>query len=113
MDKVDDKLINIKSTALYFDEKTKLACYVLCILMFGLFYKSLENAESSKKEEKGVNNLIYLMLFSSIAYQAYIVKSTNLNEPLSCLKSFQKSRTVGLLLLLTCIVYKINSNKRL
>jgi 4-hydroxybenzoate polyprenyltransferase len=105
MDKHDDKLINVKSTALFFGENTKAVCYILCITMFFLIYRVLKRKDSKSIKD----NLSIILLLFSILYQFNIVRQTNLNEPLSCLKSFQKSRNFGLLILLSCLIYKINT----
>jgi hypothetical protein len=108
MDKLDDKVVEVKSTALYFENSTKPFCYLLCLFMFGLIYKALNSHKKTKDSKQTMTNLKNLLLIVSVLYQANLVRMTNLNEPFSCLKSFQKSRNFGLLILLTCLIYKID-----
>lgn len=112
MDKLDDRQINVKSTALYLEERTKSVCYFLCMLMFILITYGLSRVKDMKNQEN-INKELLLpptcLLLISILYQVNIVRMTNLNEPFSCLKSFQKSRNFGLLVFITCLIFKLNN----
>lgn len=115
MDKVDDKQVNVKSTALYFGDHTKRVCYFLCLIMFLMLYKGFKTTNDQNKENSNNTRLSIPLcgMVLSILYQANIVRKTNLNEPFSCLKSFQNSRNFGLFLLISCLLskFKLEKNK--
>lgn len=133
MDKWDDKKINVKSTALYFGEKTKMILYFLNFLMFVLFYIGLDhyckkndtNSQDLLKKEN-TNSIIQpnldvkeisivlknevfnfdkglLCLGLGFFYQLYLIKNVNLNEPFSCLKVFKRNNLFGLIIFAGCL----------
>ncbi len=162
MDKMDDKKINVKSTALLFGDKSKFIFYILNILMLICFYIGMSNY--SNKHENNINitnkenNLkdlylnkntadtiskindskiiindinkagydikdnIFKFTFTNLIlglgclYQIYLIKKVNLNEPISCLKSFKRNSFFGFIIFVSClcIVYERDfiSNKK-
>lgn len=103
MDKQDDKQINIKSTALYLGENTKLILTILAFLMIGLFYYTY-----SDKFKTNSNKIAFFTLVISLLFQLISLYSVNLNSPLSCLKHFKANTHFGLLIFLYCLFNKIN-----
>jgi len=96
MDKEDDKLINVKSTALYFNDNTKKFLMIFLAAIMALFYYSL-----NKKNK--LDNATKSLLVISTFFQVYEIKKVDLNSPLSCLKSFKRNNIFGLLIFLACI----------
>jgi len=151
MDKLDDAKINVKSTALYFGEKSKFYFYIINLIMITCFYIGLKNyskksldlekQDSSNnfiKQKKSIINLnstnvikneetendikeyniwnkspSFLLLFFGFLYQVHLIKSVNLNEPLSCLKTFKKNNLFGIMILAACLskFYERNSKE--
>jgi len=95
MDKLDDKNIGVKSTALLFNERTKLILVGLTIFMTGLFFYGL-NSRLAKNTT----------LIAGLLEIIYIFK-VNLDCPLFCLKYFKSNINIGLLILLACFLNKI------
>lgn len=145
MDKIDDAKINVKSSALYFGNKTKQALYIITIIMSLLFFfgmksyerRFIDNYDETTQMENEieedpdndknikVNNSVYkssnasefdikefrfwnyhlsdFIITIAQFYQLYVIKNTNLNDPLSCLKAFKKSSIYGILILIYCL----------
>jgi 4-hydroxybenzoate polyprenyltransferase len=99
MDKIDDREINVKSTALYFGEQTKLFLLFFAFLMTGLFTLSLKTASKNNK----INYTSGLFLFFSSAFQLFSIYKVNLDCPKSCLKHFKLNSYFGLLIFFACI----------
>ena len=108
MDKFDDAKINVKSTALYFNENTKFILSVLTVFMILLFYIALRN--SSDKNEVNKNSKFLLIL--AAAFQFYSLYCVNLNSPMSCLKNFKANSYFGLIIFLATLCSNKNNNKK-
>jgi 4-hydroxybenzoate polyprenyltransferase len=100
MDKLDDKEIDVKSTALYFGDQTKLFLLLFACIMMSLFTLSLKKAS---KENKIHSNSKILLLISTI-FQLFSIFKVNLDCPKSCLKHFKLNSYFGLLIFLAFIV---------
>ena len=95
MDKLDDKNIGVKSSALLFKDRTKIILVGLTIIMTGLFFYAL-NKNLARKTA----------LISGILELFYIFK-VNLDCPLSCLKYFKLNTYIGLVILIACLLNKV------
>ena len=148
MDKLDDSKINVKSSALYFGNNSKLYFYVMNFLMILCFYLGLKNYSRKNIEKKSISNEgehfqnnknsdrieetgfmkingskvivnqesefdikenyfridpSYLFLGLGYIFQVYLIKTVNLNDPLSCLKAFKRNSFFGLIILASCL----------
>ena len=101
MDKTDDVKINVKSTALYFDESTKLALTIMTIIMMYLIYTAIKNSTKETEDAQVTKSHIFLVL--AALFQFYSIYKVNLNSPLSCLKHFKANSFFGLLIFLSAL----------
>lgn len=118
MDKSDDKNVGVKSTALFFADKTKLVSYFLIATILGLVLYYIETEkklrlakvkgylnyywkDGKSSKDKILLSLPYLIIGLGALYQAFIIRSSNLNSPLSCLNTFKKSTWYGLAIALS------------
>jgi 4-hydroxybenzoate polyprenyltransferase len=104
MDKVDDKTIGVKSTALLFNKRTKVILGLFTVLMTGLFYHGLRNDEIKNNLR---NNLLTdpakILVLGSGLLELFYIYSVNLDSPLSCLKYFKLNIYPGYLITLACL----------
>jgi 4-hydroxybenzoate polyprenyltransferase len=107
MDKLDDKNINVKSTALYFGDQTKLVISIFTIIMMTFFYISIKNYKKNKKTNILTNSALVL----ATVFQFYSIYRVNLNSPISCLKHFKLSSYFGLLIFISTICANIDEEK--
>ena len=130
MDKTDDIKINVKSTALFFKEKTKKVLYILNFFMILAFilgirkYRENRNEIQEKDDKDEINDYdikyFYelkisfsdcIILLAGL-YQIYLIKGVNLNDPMSCLKCFKKNSYFGLLILAGIIAVYFEEEKK-
>jgi 4-hydroxybenzoate polyprenyltransferase len=101
MDKNDDIKINIKSTAIFFGDNTKVYLCVFIILMMALFYIAI-----NKKKNSSISNIL---LLSGLIFQLNSIYKVNLSSPISCLRYFKLNNYFGLIIFLACVFS--NNNK--
>jgi 4-hydroxybenzoate polyprenyltransferase len=94
MDKVDDKNVGVKSTALLFNDKSKLIFIILTGIMTGLFIYGLDSDYGK------------VTALAAGALELYFIYKVNLNCPLSCLKYFKANSYVGFVVFLACLFNK-------
>lgn len=99
MDKTDDILIGVKSTALKFGENTRAWLFVFYGLAFGFFLLA--------GIEAGLNQVYYvgiIMIFFLFRHQ---ISTLDIHDPKNCLKNFKSNNSVGLVLFLFIWASKI------
>ena len=151
MDKLDDAKINVKSTALYFGQRTKFFLHLinfimfLCFLFGFIYYEKQYISDKNKYKEKPVDekkndsivkikhnvinnsktksefdikefsfkkvDLSIILLCLGHFYQARLIKNVNLNDPLSCLKTFKKSSLFGVVIFACCFLKVLKREK--
>lgn len=116
MDKKDDIKVGIRGTALLFSENTKKISYVLLVIIFGLFsyFMDKRRKENFKQLNKNSNkkyislqkakNLSQIFLCISCLYLARLIKITDINNPKSCQKLFNKNIYFGFMLYLVLLI---------
>lgn len=133
MDKTDDVKINVKSTAIYFDEHTKWALAFFSIIMIGLLYYGINRQNKEDKDKHNyieseltrihtdnitsdnnidTNSRANILLAVCAMFQFYSIYKVNLNSPTSCLKMFKANHYFGLLVFAAVAISKYNSTLR-
>jgi len=98
MDKTDDILVGVKSTALKFGENTRAWLFVFYGMAVGLFV--LVGLEAHMKP------IYYFGIFAVVLHFRYQIEHLNIHDPSNCLRIFKSNLTVGLILFLSIVASK-------
>ena len=101
MDKEDDKKIDVKSTAIYFGDKSKYYFVIFTIIMMYLFHIAIRNSNKDGKLSR-YRLVTYGLLVIGFLFQLNSIYKVNFKSPLSCLKHFKANSWFGLIIFLAC-----------
>jgi len=100
MDKTDDILVGVKSTALRFGENTRAWLFVFYGMTVGLLVLAGIVAQ--------MKPIYYFGIITLVLHFRYQIERLNIHEPENCLRIFKSNLTVGLLLFLSIVASKLS-----